>query len=88
MIYGEVEYRKHLLASRKNPDFLGMVVFANAVTATNRDADINLFEYINAGAGAGLRIMISNKSRSSLGIDYGWGNYGSGGLYFRLNEAF
>ena len=88
MIYGEVEYRKHLLASKKNPDFFGMVVFVNAVTATNKDADINLFEYVNIGAGAGIRIMISNKSRSSIGIDYGWGNYGSGGLYFRLNEAF
>jgi hypothetical protein len=49
-----MEYGKHLLASKKNPDFLGIVVFANAVTATNRDANIKLFEYINAGAGAGL----------------------------------
>ncbi len=45
MEYGELENRKHLFVSKKNPDFLGMVVFANAFTVTNRDAVINLFEY-------------------------------------------
>ncbi len=88
MLYGEAEFRKHLLATKKSPDFLGMVVFLNAVTATNRDAEVGLFEYVNIGAGAGLRIMASKNARMRLGIDYGWGNYGSSGFYVRMNETF
>jgi hypothetical protein len=88
LIYSEVEYRKHLFSSKKNPDFLGMVVFLNALTASNKYADISLLKYINLGAGAGLRLMITKNARSNLGIDYAWGNYGSSGFYVRLNETF
>ena len=28
LVYGEAEFRKHLVATKKNPDFLGMVVFS------------------------------------------------------------
>jgi outer membrane protein assembly factor BamA len=88
MIYGEMEFRKHLFGFKEIPDFFGMVMFVNAITATNKDADINAFEYVNFGAGAGLRFMINQNSRSSICIDYSWGNYGSSGLYIKLNEAF
>jgi hypothetical protein len=88
LIYGEMEYRKHLLGTKNNPDFFGMVLFANALTASNRDADIGLFKYVNAAFGAGLRIMASKKARSNVGIDYGWGNYGSSGFYLKFNETF
>jgi outer membrane protein assembly factor BamA len=88
LVYGEIEYRRHLLGIKDIPDFFGLVVFANATTATNKDADINLFEYVNLGAGAGLRFMINQISRSSVCIDYAWGNYGSRGLYVKLNETF
>jgi len=88
LIYGEVEFRKHLAASRKNPDFLGMVVFFNAVTASNGPAGINLFDYVNIAGGTGLRFMVSKNARTKLGIDYAWGNYGSSGFYLRMNETF
>ncbi len=88
LIYGEVEFRKHLWASTKRPDFLGMVVFLNAVTASNRDTEIKLFNYVNTAAGIGIRIMASKNARTKLGIDYAWGNYGSSGFYLRMNETF
>lgn len=88
LVYGEVEYRRHLLASKNNPDFLGMIVFANAVTASNKDAGTDLFKYINLAAGTGIRAMISKNARTNLGLDYGWGNYGSSGFYIKLNESF
>jgi hypothetical protein len=88
LIYGEAEFRKHLAATRKNPDFLGMVVFFNAVTASNRDAEIDLFDYVNIAGGTGIRIMVSKNARTKLGIDFAWGNYGSSGFYLRMNETF
>jgi outer membrane protein assembly factor BamA len=88
LVYGEVEFRKHLASTKKSPDFLGMVVFFNAVTASNSYADIKLFDYVNIGGGAGIRIMASKNARTKLGIDYAWGNYGSSGFYLRMNETF
>jgi len=88
LIYGEVEFRKHLWETSKRPDLLGVVVFLNAVTATNRDADIKLFDYVNTAGGIGIRIMASKNARTKLGIDYSWGNYGSSGFYLRMNETF
>jgi outer membrane protein assembly factor BamA len=88
LLYGEAEYRKHLISIRDNPDFLGMVIFVNSITATNPYAGIPLFKYLNIGAGTGVRIMISKKARTNFGVDYGIGNYGSGGIYLKLNESF
>lgn len=88
LIYGEAEFRKHLAATRKNPDFPGMVVFVNALTASNPDAEIGFFEYINVTGGFGLRFLVSKNARTKLGIDYAWGNYGSSGFYLRMNETF
>lgn len=88
LIYLETEYRKHLIGSKKNPELIGMVVFLNSITASNTYAGINLFEYINLGAGLGLRIQISKESRSNIGLDYGWGNYKSSGFYIKINETF
>ena len=88
LIYGEIEFRKHLWATAKHPDFLGMVVFFNAVTASNRDAKIKLFNHVNTAGGIGIRIMASKNARTKLGIDYAWGNYGSSGFYIRMNETF
>ncbi|GAA4820354.1 BamA/TamA family outer membrane protein [Algivirga pacifica] len=85
MVYGELEYRFPL---QKNKDTWGAVVFANATTATNRDANINLFENIDPAAGIGLRVMIDKKARTNITIDYGWGKYGAQGFYLNVNEAF
>jgi outer membrane protein assembly factor BamA len=85
MIYGETEYRFPL---QKEKETFGGVVFLNATTASNRDANINVFKYINTAYGIGLRVMINKRSRANLNIDYAWGNYGAQGFYLGLNEVF
>ena len=88
LIYSEVEYRVHLLGTKKNPDFFGAVIFVNATTASNKDADINLFQYIDPGYGIGLRFMMNKTSRTNITLDYAWGKYGSHGLFLNVNETF
>ncbi|WP_084399528.1 BamA/TamA family outer membrane protein [Pseudotamlana agarivorans] len=88
LMFTGIEYRKHLYASKKNPKLLGLVLYANATTASGKNNGINLFEYIEPGGGLGLRFNISQKARTNIGIDYGWGNYGTKGLFLRLNENF
>jgi hypothetical protein len=88
LIYSEVEYRRHIWATDKNPNFLGAVAYFNTTTASGESSDISLFDYINPGYGLGLRMNINKKARTNLGIDYGWGSYGTKGLYIRLNETF
>jgi hypothetical protein len=85
LIYTELEYRVPL---QRNKEMFGAVAFVNGTTATNRDANINLYEYLDIGYGLGLRVMIMKKTRANLSLDYAWGKYGAQGFYFGLNEAF
>ncbi|MCA6079055.1 BamA/TamA family outer membrane protein [Fulvivirga sedimenti] len=85
LIYTELEYRVPL---QREKDMFGAVLFVNGTTATNREAGISLYEYMDFGYGVGLRIMIMKKSRANLSLDYAWGEYGAKGFYFGLNEAF
>ncbi|WP_167613433.1 BamA/TamA family outer membrane protein [Maribellus sediminis] len=85
LLYGEVEYRFPL---QKTKETFGGVVFVNTTTASNRDADIQLFKYLDYAYGAGLRIMINKKSRANLSLDYAFGKYGAHGFYFGINEVF
>ena len=87
-MYGEVEYRVRLLGTKKNPDFFGAVGFLNLTTASNTDAEIGLFDYVEPGYGLGLRFMLSQQSRTNITLDYAWGSYGSSGLFLSVNETF
>jgi hypothetical protein len=82
----EGEYRFPITANK----LLGGVVFANVQTASNpRNVNpIAIFQYIEPGAGVGLRLLFNKYTRSNLCIDYGRGNYGSSGLFLGLNEVF
>ena len=88
LAYAEVEYRVHILGTKKNSDFLGAVAFVNTTTASNKDADIPLFFYVDPGYGIGLRFMVSKQSRTNITLDYAWGSYGSQGLFLSVNETF
>ncbi len=88
LIYTEIEYRAHLLGTKKNPDFMGAVAFVNLTTANNTDANIDLFQYMEPGYGVGLRFMMSKISRTNITLDYAWGAYGSQGLFLSVNESF
>jgi len=81
--YNEAEYRFPITTNK----LLGGVVFANIETADNLRT-IKLFEYVEPGAGIGLRLLFNKYTRSNLCIDYGRGNYGSNGLFLGLNEVF
>jgi len=88
LMYSELEYRIKILGTKKNPDFLGAVAFVNATTASNVDANIKLFEYLEPGHGMGLRFMLSQQSRTNVTLDYAWGSYGSRGMFLSVNETF
>jgi outer membrane protein assembly factor BamA len=83
--YGEVEYRFPL---QRKKETLGGVLFVNATSVSGREADINLFEYVNVGYGVGFRVMLDKRARTNFVIDYGLGQYGSNGFYVTLNETF
>lgn len=85
LLYSEAEWRFPL---QKNKDKWGGVVFLNATSATNKDANITMFDYINLGYGVGLRYMLNEKSRTNLCLDFGVGNYGAKGFYLSVNEVF
>jgi hypothetical protein len=88
LVFGEVEYRRHLFGVKNFPDLFGVAVFANMTTAGAKEDNIRLFQYVAPAFGGGLRINISRVARSNLCIDYAVGFYGSQGLYVRFNEAF
>ena len=88
IIYSEVEYRAHLWGTKKSPELIGAVVFANATTASNRDGNIDLFKYVNYAYGVGLRIMLQKEARINVTIDYAWGQYGAQGIFINANEVF
>jgi hypothetical protein len=85
LIYSEGEYRFPL---QRNKERWGGVVFVNATTATNKDANIRLYDYLDVGYGVGLRWMFSEDTRANVNIDYAWGNYGAQGFYLGMNEVF
>jgi hypothetical protein len=84
--YGEVEFRKYIFNAFSLP--IGMVAFINTTTASSKANNIDLFQYVEAGYGLGIRVMLSKKARTNLAIDYGFGSYSSSGFYIRLNETF
>ncbi|MEI6865605.1 BamA/TamA family outer membrane protein [Flavicella sp.] len=88
LLFAGVEYRRHIFATKKNPDFFGAVAFLNGTTADNDHGGIKLFNYVEPGYGLGLRFNLNQKSRTNIGLDYGWGNYGTTGFFIRLNENF
>ncbi|WNJ18719.1 BamA/TamA family outer membrane protein [Pontibacter sp. G13] len=88
LIYGEVEWRIPIPIIKRNRSLLGATIFLNGTTASGSVSGIDLFEYINPGMGAGLRVLLNKKTRSNITLDYGFGSYGAGAFYFNLNEYF
>jgi hypothetical protein len=84
MVYGETEYR---FSISRRTGILGGVIFSNFVTTTNRNAGINLFEYIQPAYGAGLRLLLDKISRTRLQLDGAMGG-GRPTIYFGIRETF
>ena len=83
-MYGEVEYRFPI---SRCTGIVGGVLFANVITASNRDMNVPLFGYFKPGAGFGLRIMVGKHDRTNILIDFGLGQF-SQGLYLQAQEIF
>jgi hypothetical protein len=84
LAYGEIEYRTTLTRNR----LLGAVVFANMTAVDSETSDQKLFATVAPAGGAGLRLLLSKRSRANLCLDYGWGTHGSSGLYLAMRETF
>jgi hypothetical protein len=84
MVYGEAEYRGMLTAN----GLLGLVVFANAATVSNKATGEQLFDSIAPAAGAGLRALFNKHSRTNLCIDFAVGKDGAKGVYLAIQDAF
>lgn len=85
-VYTEMEYRRRLFSLGPFP--VGAVAFFNLESAAMSQGGVGLFQYIEPGGGAGLRLMFQKATRATLAIDYGFGNYSSSGFYVRMNETF
>lgn len=81
--YFETEYRFPITRNK----LLSGVAFVNLQTASD-DLEKKIFQYWEPAAGAGLRVLFQKQSRSTICIDYVKGKYGSGGIFFGLNEVF
>ncbi|MFV0289868.1 MAG: BamA/TamA family outer membrane protein [Mangrovibacterium sp.] len=89
LVFAGMEYRKHIWGSKSNPRLIGAVAFLNATTVSGGGLnDTKTFEYVSPGYGIGLRVNFRKKARTNLGLDYGWGAYGSSGFFVRINENF
>jgi len=84
LVYGEAEYRGPLLRN----GLLGMVAFTTVTTASNKATGEKLFDSTAPSAGAGLRLLLTKRSRTNLCFDFAWGKDGSTGVYLAIQDAF
>lgn len=84
LIYAETEYRGLLTQD----GLLGLALFVNMTTVSNRSTGESLFDSVNVAGGGGLRILLRKLSRSNLCVDYAVGTRGSHGFYLSLRDAF
>jgi len=82
MIYLEAEYRFGITRN----GLLGGVLFANAESFSG--APGSGLQKIQPAFGPGLRIKLNKVSKTNVGIDYGIGRGGSGGLFVCVGEVF
>jgi hypothetical protein len=85
LVYGELEWRFPL---QRHKDFLGGVIFFNATSASSRTTEVSLFDQTHLGYGLGLRFQVLPKKRLNVGLDYGWGAFGSSGYFINIYDTF
>ena len=84
MMYIESEYRFPLTAN----GFLGAVVFVMGTTASSNIQNQSLFNSTAIGYGAGFRVKMDKRSRTSIGVDLGMEKWNTRKIYFNLQECF
>lgn len=83
-LYGEAEYRATLSPN----GLIGAVAFVNVTAIDGDSPDARMFDTLAPAAGAGLRVLLSKRSRANLCFDYGRGREGSQGFYLAVRETF
>jgi outer membrane protein assembly factor BamA len=83
LAYFSTEFRFPITCNQ----MVGGTVFANMISAGNKEADIRLFEHIQPAIGVGLRILIDKASRTNLILDIARGR-DSKGFYLNAGETF
>jgi outer membrane protein assembly factor BamA len=83
MVYFETEYRFPISCNQ----LISGTVFANLTTASDKDREIRLFQYIQPAVGLGLRILIDKATRTNLVLNYAWGRH-SDAFYLNAGESF
>lgn len=81
--YYESEYRFPITRNK----LLSGVAFVNLQTASD-DLGKKVFDYWEPGGGAGFRILMQKRTRTTICLDYAIGKYNSSGVFFGLNEVF
>jgi hypothetical protein len=84
MLYAEAEYRWTMTQN----GLFGMVAFINTETLSNEQAEEKLFDSFASAVGFGFRFMLNKRSKTNLCFDIGFGEGGSRGVYFGVQEAF
>jgi outer membrane protein assembly factor BamA len=83
MVYLETEYRFPISCNQ----LISGTLFANFTTASDKDREIRLFQYIQPAVGLGLRILIDKATRTNLVLNYAWGRH-SDAFYLNAGESF
>jgi len=81
--YLEAEYRFPITCNQ----LISGSVFTNFTSASDRDKDIKLLQYIQPAFGIGLRILIDKSTRTNLIINQAWGRH-SDAFYLNAGETF
>ena len=83
MVYLETEYRFPITCNQ----LISGTVFANFTSASDKDREIRLFQYVQPAAGLGLRILIDKATRTNLVFNYAVGRH-SKAFYLNAGESF
>lgn len=84
LAYFQAEYRFPITCNQ----LLGGAVFANFTTTSNKDNNVQLFDYIQPAVGVGLRLLIDKATRTNFIFDFAGGNGDSRAFYLNAGETF
>ena len=83
LAYFETEYRFPISCNQ----LISGTVFTNVTSASDKDRNIKLFEYVQPAVGVGLRILIDKASRTNIILNQAWGRH-SKAFYLNAGETF
>ena len=83
LAYMETEYRFPISCNQ----LISGSVFANLITASDKDRQIKLFDAVQPAVGVGLRILIDKATRTNLVLNQAWGRH-SDAFYLNAGETF